>query len=108
MSARLLLTAGLALAGASVVLGSALALLAVRSPADRLHVVSPAATLGVALVTAAAVISEGVGAASAKSLLVALVIFATNPLVTHAMGRAIRVRRYGSLRARRSERRDRP
>ncbi len=96
----------LALAGAAVVLVSSLALLATRSGADRLHFVSVAGTLGVALIVAGVVVAEGASSGSAKAMLVALVLFGTNPLVTHATGRALRIRRDGSLRARRTERRN--
>ncbi len=80
-------------AGLLVVVASCLAVAALRDPMDRLHLVTPASTLGVAAVCAAVVVHEGLDASGLSAILLAAVTAATNPLVSHATARSIVVRR---------------
>lgn len=80
-------------AGLCVVLVSCVAMAAMRDPLDRLHLVTPASTLGVAAVCAAVVVHEGLDASGTSAVLLAAVVVAANPLVSHATARSIEVRR---------------
>lgn len=88
MSGREIVALCLLFSGAAVGFGAALALLPLRSFFDQLHFVGPAATLGVALVTAAILVEEGFSATGAKSLLAGALLFLLSPIVTHMTARA--------------------
>ena len=83
-----LLTVGLA-----VVLASCVGMAVLSDPLDRLHLVTPASTLGVGAVCAAVVVHEGLDAAGVSAILLAAATGATNPLISHATARSIEVRR---------------
>lgn len=70
----------------------AVALLAVRDIYSRLHFLTPAATLGAALVAAAIVVQESISPAGIKAMLVAVVLIVTSPIISHATARAARIR----------------
>jgi multicomponent Na+:H+ antiporter subunit G len=82
--------------GLVVVVLSCVAMAALRDPLDRLHVVTPASTLGVVGVCSAVVVYSGLDAAGTSAILLAVVVFGTSPLLTHACARSIEVRRRGS------------
>ncbi len=84
----------LAAAAASVVLTS-LGVAFSRDVYQRLHFLAPAATIGVACVTAAIVLRESFDQAGIKTLLTGAVLFVMNPILTHATARAARVRERG-------------
>src|SRR6266545_5020513 len=71
------------------------ALLVMRDAYDRLHFTAPATTIAPLAIAAAVVLEESLSAAGIKALLVALVLLATNPVLTHATARAARVRALG-------------
>ena len=75
--------------GAAVQLGCCLALLAVRTAEDRLHLTARASLVGPGLVGAAVVTRVWWHATSIKMLLVALALAVTSPLLVHATGRAL-------------------
>jgi multicomponent Na+:H+ antiporter subunit G len=81
--------------GLVVVVLSCVAMAALRDPLDRLHVVTPASTLGVGGVCAAVVVYSGLNASGTAAILLAVVVFGTNPLLSHACARSIEVRRRG-------------
>ena len=64
-------------------------------PMDRLHLVTPASTLGVTAACAAVVAREGLNASGTSAVLLAAVTVLTSPLVSHACARSIQVRRRG-------------
>jgi multicomponent Na+:H+ antiporter subunit G len=78
--------------GLLVVLLSCLGMAALRDPIDRLHLVTPASTLGVSAVCAAVVVHEGLDASGVSAILLAAVVATTSPLVSHATARSIAVR----------------
>jgi multisubunit Na+/H+ antiporter MnhG subunit len=92
MSARALAVDVLLYAGTAVVVLSSLSLLWMRSVYDRVHLIGPAAMLGVPLIAAALVVHEGVSPLSVKALLIVVVFWATGPTLTHATIRAARLR----------------
>jgi multicomponent Na+:H+ antiporter subunit G len=84
----------LALAVASALLG-ALGLLATRNPYDQLHFTGPATVIGPVAIAAAVLVEEPLSSAGIKSVLVALVLLGTGPVLVHATARAARVRERG-------------
>lgn len=84
---------GLVAVGLAVVLASCLGMAALDDPLDRLHLVTPASTIGVGAVCAAVVVHEGLDASGTAAILLAAVSAATNPLVSHAIARSIEIRR---------------
>jgi multicomponent Na+:H+ antiporter subunit G len=74
---------------------SCLGLLTGRGGLDRLHFTAPAATLAPACFAAAVLVEEPLSAAGVKAVLVALVVFVTEPVLSHAIARAARVREEG-------------
>ena len=81
--------------GVAVQLLCCIGVLVMRSTLDRLHFLGPASTLGPAAVGIAILVEEGVSQGSGKALLLAMLLGATNPLLTHATARAARVREHG-------------
>lgn len=71
---------------------SALGFVLMRHAWQRLHFVAPPSTLGAALLTAAIALESG-GVAAVKPLLVTVLLIALNGVVTHALARALYVRR---------------
>jgi multicomponent Na+:H+ antiporter subunit G len=91
---------GLLLSGAvAVELACSLALFVAKDSFDRLHFLGPAATLGPLLVVSALVIENALSTNGVKAILTGVLLFLTGPIVTHATGRAARVRQYGHWQA---------
>ena len=95
-----------ALVGAAVLvtLISALGVLVMRDPLQKLHYISPPATLGVSLIAAALFLGEPDPQAGAKAVFVALLLLGMNAVATHATARAARIRDHGTLTPRPAER----
>lgn len=79
--------------GLMVVLASCVGMAALRDPLDRLHLVTPASTIGVGSLCAAVVVHEGLDPSGVSAILLAAAVGAANPLITHATARSIAVRR---------------
>lgn len=88
MNAREIAAAVLLGLGVLIELLCAVGVLVMRNPFARLHYLAPATTLGPLAIAAAVLISESEAQAKMKSVLVALVILATAPILTHATARA--------------------
>lgn len=76
--------------GIVVMAFSAAGVLVVRNRYDRLHFVAPAATLGMPLIGVAVAIDTGFAAPTAKLALIVALTVLTSPIVSAAMGFAIR------------------
>ena len=82
--------------GTLVVVLSVVGLFAMRDAIDRLHYAGPVATLAPLAIALAIAIEDGLTSqAGLKSIVVALTIAATSPIVTYATLRAIQTRRLG-------------
>lgn len=79
--------------GSAVIAGSALGIALLDDPLDRIHLVTPASTVGVVAVCAAIVVRDGIDAAGTAALLTAFVTVTSSPFVTHATARSVLVRR---------------
>lgn len=73
----------------------ALGMLRMKEPTQALHYLSLPATLGASFLTIAVFISQGIGQALCKVLLIALILLAANSVDTHAMAQAFRRREIG-------------
>ncbi len=79
---------------------SGLGILTARAAFDRLHYVSAAAIAVPIPLAVAVTLQNGFTAqASIQTWLVAAIVIATNPVATHALARAFRIRHGGDLRA---------
>jgi multisubunit Na+/H+ antiporter MnhG subunit len=75
--------------GTAIQLASCLALLAVRSAEDRLHLTTPASLLGPLAIGAAVITRIWWRGTSIKMIVVVLVLLVSGPLLVHATGRAL-------------------
>jgi monovalent cation/proton antiporter MnhG/PhaG subunit len=66
-----------------------------KEPTQALHYLSLPATGGAILLTVAVFLSQGSSQASWKVFLIALILLASNSVVTHATARAFRARKLG-------------
>jgi monovalent cation/proton antiporter MnhG/PhaG subunit len=74
---------------------SALGLLASSDPYDQLHFTAPATVIAPVALAAAVLVEEPLSSAGIKSVLVAITLLITGPVLVHATGRAARIREYG-------------
>jgi monovalent cation/proton antiporter MnhG/PhaG subunit len=81
--------------GVGSALLSAVGLLATRDPYDQLHFTGPATVIAPVAIAAAVLVEEPLSSAGVKSVLIAIVMLGTGPVLIHATGRAARVRERG-------------
>jgi len=81
--------------GVGSALLSAAGLLAARDPYDQLHFTGPATVVSPVAVAAAVLVEEPLSSAGVKSVLVAIIMLGTGPVLIHATARAARVRERG-------------
>jgi multicomponent Na+:H+ antiporter subunit G len=96
--------------GVGSALLSALGLLATRDAYDQLHFTGPATVIGPVAVAAAVLVEEPLSSAGIKSVLIALIMLGTGPVLIHATARAARIRDRGRwvVHADERERREHP
>jgi multisubunit Na+/H+ antiporter MnhG subunit len=70
---------------------SVLGMLRVRDPYQRMHYISPPASLSSLLIATAVFVQRGLKPESFKALFVAFVLVGMNSIVTHATARAFRI-----------------
>lgn len=73
----------------------ALGMWRMREPTQAMHYLSLPASAGAIALTIAVFLAQGNHQASWKTLLIALILFAINSVVTHATARAFRARQLG-------------
>lgn len=87
--------AGLLVVSIGLTLVCSLGLVVMRTPYERLHFVTPPASIG-ALCLALAIVVDGRSAgASAKALAMAVLMLVSNGVVSHVTARAARIRELG-------------
>jgi monovalent cation/proton antiporter MnhG/PhaG subunit len=79
-------------------------LVVMRDVFDRLHFLSAASTVAPIPIVVAVLINQRLNAVGIKSLLILLISVVTGPVLTHAIGRAARIRERGDARPRPEER----
>ncbi len=79
--------------GLAVILASCLGMAALTDALDRLHLLTPASTIGAGALCAAVVVHEGLDASGVSAILLAAAVGTANPLISHATARSIAVRR---------------
>jgi multicomponent Na+:H+ antiporter subunit G len=98
VSAGDVVVAVLLVVGVASLLTGVIGVLAARNVYDRLHFTGPASIFGPLALALAVVLDEGpVSQAGLKSMLVALLVLALNPILVHASARAAFVRERGRL-----------
>lgn len=93
----------LLIGGVAVELACCVGLIVVRDAFDRLHYLGPASTVGPLAIAAAVLVEESFSQAGVKSLLVALLLLLTGPILTHATARAMRIHEEGRFEIRNEE-----
>jgi multisubunit Na+/H+ antiporter MnhG subunit len=86
-------TVALLAVGLLVVMASCIGVSVLDDPLDRLHLVTPASTIGVGACCAAVVVHSGFDASGLSAVFLAGAVGLTSPLVSHAQARSIVVRR---------------
>ena len=81
--------------GVISILISSIAMLVMKDLYERLHYLSPPATISVICFTAAVVIDKHLSQAGIKALLIMFVLLVMNAVLTHATARAARIRQFG-------------
>lgn len=81
--------------GVAIELFCCLGVLLMGNAYDRLHFTAPATVLGPVCIAAAVVLQEALSTAGIKAILVAAVLLAGGPVLSHAVGRAARIREHG-------------
>jgi monovalent cation/proton antiporter MnhG/PhaG subunit len=104
MSGKDLLVAVLLIIGCSGFVFTSLALLFMRDVFDQIQFLAPASLIGTVAIAAAVIVQEGFNQAGAKALLIALLLFGANPILSHATARAARIRHRGQWAATQDER----
>lgn len=74
---------------------SSLALLLMKDLYERLHYLSPPATVTIICFTAAVILDKHPSQAGIKAVLIMVVLLAMNAVLTHATARAARIRQFG-------------
>jgi multicomponent Na+:H+ antiporter subunit G len=83
--------------GVAVELACCLGVLLMEDAHDKLHYVGPAAIFGPLAIAIAILIRESFSQAGIKALLTAALLIVVNPVLTHAIGRALYIRRRDHL-----------
>lgn len=78
-------------------------LLVMRDAYQRLHFSAPVVTISMLLIVIAVFVEENDSQARIKSVLIFVLMLVMNSIVSHATGRAIRIRQLGQLAAKEEE-----
>lgn len=96
MTPRAIAATVLLVVGVGVELACCVGVLAMRDVYDKLHYTAPATTLGAFAIAGAVLLRESIVQFGIKTILVTLALLITNPVLTHAIARAARIRRFGA------------
>jgi monovalent cation/proton antiporter MnhG/PhaG subunit len=103
MTPRAIAAIALLVLGVGIELACCVGVLAMRGVYDKLHYTAPATTLGTLAIAGAVLVRESTVQYGIKAILIALALLITNPVLTHAIARAERIRRHGAFRVREEE-----
>ena len=95
MTPRTVASVVLLVLGVGIELACCVGVLVMRGVYDKLHYTSPATTLGAFAIAGAVMLRTPLVSFGIKALLVALALLITNPVLSHAIARAARIRRFG-------------
>jgi multicomponent Na+:H+ antiporter subunit G len=93
--------------GVAIELVCCVGMVAMHNAFDRLHFLGPASTVGPVCIAAAIVVSDSLSQSGVKAVIIAALLIAMGPVLTHATGRALRVRQFDHWGALPTERVDR-
>ena len=96
MTPRAVTAAVLLVLGVGIELACCVGVLVMRGVYDKLHYTAPATTLGALAIAGAVLLRESIVRYGIKAILVTVALLITNPLLTHAIARASRIRRFGA------------
>ncbi len=75
----------------AITLASVLGMMRMRDPYQRMHYISPPASVSAILITIAIFLQQGLKPESFKAVFITLVLIGMNTVVTHAATRAFRI-----------------
>jgi multicomponent Na+:H+ antiporter subunit G len=104
MTAREIVELVLVALGVLSALVCCVGLVAMRDAYDRLHFMSAASTVAPIPIVLAVIVNQRLNSTGIKALLILLLVLVTGPVLTHAIGRAARIRERGNARHRPEER----
>ena len=82
-------------AGTALIALSSLGVVSGRTAYDKLHFTGPTTLLGIPLLAAAIVVSDGFTSSGVMACVVAFTTLCLGPLTTHVIGRSLRIRAGG-------------
>ncbi|HZD74891.1 MAG TPA: monovalent cation/H(+) antiporter subunit G [Actinomycetota bacterium] len=96
MTPRAITAIALLVLGVGTELACCLGVLVMRGVYDKLHYTASATSLGALAIAGAVLLRESTVHYGIKAILIALALLITNPVLTHAIARAARIRRHGA------------
>jgi multicomponent Na+:H+ antiporter subunit G len=96
MTPRAVAAVALLVVGVGIELACCVGVLVMRRVYDKLHYTAPATTLGAFAITGAVLRRFSIVQYGIKAILITLALLITNPVLTHAIARAARIRRFGA------------
>jgi monovalent cation/proton antiporter MnhG/PhaG subunit len=96
MTPRAIAAIALLVLGVGIELACCVGVLVMRGVYDKLHYTAPASTLGAFAIAGAVLLRESIVQYGLKTILITLALLITNPVLTHAIARASRIRRFGA------------
>jgi multicomponent Na+:H+ antiporter subunit G len=103
MTPRAIAAIMLLVLGVGVELACCVGVLVMRGVYDKLHYTAPATTVGAFAITGAVLLREATVQYGIKAILITLALLITNPVLSHAIARAARIRRHGAWAVRAEE-----
>jgi monovalent cation/proton antiporter MnhG/PhaG subunit len=82
---------------------TSIGLLAARDVYEQIHYLSPGSLIGAVFIPLALLVHDGFSQAASKGIVIAILLFAANPVLSHATARAARIRRQQQVSAREEE-----
>jgi multicomponent Na+:H+ antiporter subunit G len=104
MNPREIAVGGLLTIGVLGFVFTSVGLLLTRDTFDLIHYLAPGSLIGSVAIAAAVVVDNGLSQAGMKAILIAILLLVSNPVLSHAIARAARIRRKQQLQLRGEER----